>query len=83
MTDQKVLVLLRIGGWLAAAIGLGFLGYVVYAIATGAIVLAGRYSEATFVFKRNPGAFLFALSMYATGCAVFVWIAKVLLLEKR
>jgi hypothetical protein len=83
MTDQQVLVLLRMGGWLAAAIGLGFLAYIVYAIATGTVVLSGRYSEATFAFERNPGAFLFALSIYAMGCGGSAWAGKVLLREKK
>jgi hypothetical protein len=81
MSDQFVLVLLKFGGWLAALIGLGFLGYALYAIATGTIELAGQFSQATFVFDANPGPFLFALSIYLLGCATFAWIAKVLLLD--
>jgi H+/Cl- antiporter ClcA len=81
MSDRFVLVLLKLGGWLAALIGLGFAGYAFYAIATGTIELAGRYSQATFVFSRNPGPFLFALSIYLLGFAACAWVAKVLLLD--
>jgi hypothetical protein len=68
-------------GWLSCALALAFTTYVAYALLTGSVQLAAKYSATTVHVGKTPAAFAFAVVLYSLGAVVFAWIGKGLLID--
>jgi hypothetical protein len=66
-------------GWVALAVGMGFLAYATYALYVGQVFVASRAMGNATIPASTGWPFAVGIALYLGGAGIFLWIARQLL----